>query len=153
MPEGVLISIDGWPVRNESGELIGSMITFKEITHQERSEAQTIKDKSATHRKPSEAQTIKYKDITLSFKHHRAWRSGCEVKLTRKEFELLAYFLRSRNRLVTRQSLLQQVWRHNPNRLGNAHTIETHLSRLKRKLGKNFAEGLITISGVGYRLE
>ena len=137
MPQGVLISIDGWPVRDEWGDLIGSMVTFRDITNRER----------------NETQTIEYKDITLSFEHHRAWRSGREVKLTRKEFELLAYFLRSRNRLVTRESLLQQVWHHNPDKLGDAHTIEIHLSRLKRKLGKKFSEGLITISGVGYRLE
>ncbi|HYU79909.1 MAG TPA: response regulator transcription factor [Vicinamibacterales bacterium] len=73
---------------------------------------------------------------------------GQPIRLTRREFELLKYLIENRNRLLSRDRLLEQVW-------GYDHSIETrsvdvHVGRLRSKLGAA-ANQIETIVGLGYR--
>jgi len=73
-----------------------------------------------------------------------------EVNLTTTEFNLLACFLKNRGTTLSRDALLSTVW--DQSYQGTAHTVDTHIQRLRSKLGK--AGYLIrTVRGVGYRLE
>lgn len=78
-------------------------------------------------------------------------RVSCEsavIKLTRKEFALLAALSRSAGRVATRQRLLDDVWGHDY--YGDTRTLDVHIRRLRHKLGA-CADCIETVVGVGYR--
>lgn len=77
--------------------------------------------------------------------------SGERQRLTEKETAMLKYLLRSADEVVGREELLAQVWGYNSG--VTTHTLETHVYRLRQKLGQNESGGeiLITEAG-GYRL-
>lgn len=71
-----------------------------------------------------------------------------QVKLTRKEFALLAILSRNRGRVVPREQLLDQVW--GLEYYGEARTLDVHISGLRKKLGV-CGNGIETVIGIGYR--
>lgn len=71
-----------------------------------------------------------------------------EVKLTRKEFALLAILTRNQGRVVPRERLLDQVW--GLEYYGEARTLDVHMSGLRRKLG-SCGDCIETVIGIGYR--
>jgi DNA-binding response OmpR family regulator len=82
--------------------------------------------------------------------HSRVVRlGGKEISLTRLEFELLAYLDRHTRRAVTRDELVNAVWRQSPD--FGSRTVDVHVRRLRRKLGPTFR--LTTVRGFGYRFE
>ena len=87
--------------------------------------------------------------IALDLDRHTARVDGAALDLTRREFELLAYFLQNPRRVLSREKILQQVW--GLEYLGESRTIDAHVRRVRAKLGE--AAALIeTVVGVGYRL-
>jgi len=87
--------------------------------------------------------------ITVDLEAHVARVGGETMDLTRREFELLAYFLQNPRRVLSREKILQQVW--GLEYLGESRTIDAHVRRVRAKLGE--AANLIeTVVGVGYRL-
>jgi two-component system alkaline phosphatase synthesis response regulator PhoP len=70
------------------------------------------------------------------------------VKLTRKEFALLAILTRNKGRVVPREQLLDQVW--GLEYYGEARTLDVHISGLRKKLGA-CGGGIETVIGIGYR--
>ena len=74
--------------------------------------------------------------------------SGQKVKLTRKEFALLAILSRNKGRVVPREQLLDQVW--GLEYYGEARTLDVHISGLRKKLG-SCGSCIETMIGVGYR--
>jgi DNA-binding response OmpR family regulator len=83
----------------------------------------------------------------------RAWLSGAEIVLTPREFDLLWHFVRHPGRVFTRTELLADVWGHGHD--GYDHTVNSHINRLRSKLGDERAEAAFvhTVWGVGYRFE
>jgi DNA-binding response OmpR family regulator len=83
----------------------------------------------------------------------RAWLDGAEVVLTPREFDLLWHFVRNPGRVFTRSELLDDVWGHGHD--GYDHTVNSHINRLRTKLGDERAEAAFihTVWGVGYRFE
>jgi DNA-binding response OmpR family regulator len=76
---------------------------------------------------------------------------GRRVALTAREFQLLHTLARAAGRTLSRGQLLQAVWPHSA--AGEAgRTVDVHMTRLRRKLGPAAAQ-LVTVRGVGYRLE
>lgn len=73
---------------------------------------------------------------------------GAEVKLTRKEFALLAILSRNKGRVVPREQLLDRVW--GLEYYGEARTLDVHISGLRKKLGA-CGERIETVIGIGYR--
>jgi DNA-binding response OmpR family regulator len=73
---------------------------------------------------------------------------GAEVKLTRKEFALLAALARRPGRVATRQQILDDVW--GQQYYGDTRTLDVHIRRLRSKLG-TCADSIETLVGVGYR--
>jgi DNA-binding response OmpR family regulator len=83
----------------------------------------------------------------------RAFIDEAEVKLTPKEWELLAHLVRHPGRVFTREILLQQVWGYNY--LGERKTVDVHIRWLREKLGRfgNLGFQIVTVRGAGYRLD
>lgn len=73
-----------------------------------------------------------------------------DVPLTRLEFDLLAYFVRQANRVLTRSVLLESVWRGDPSM--TTRTVDKHVESLRRKLGA-FGRRIETVVRVGYVLK
>jgi len=91
---------------------------------------------------------IEHGSLRLDPERHRCFVSGEEVELTAKEFDLLHSLMSRPGRVMTRDGLLEQVW--GVGIAVTARTIDTHLKRLREKLGP--AGDLIeTVRGVGYR--
>jgi DNA-binding response OmpR family regulator len=83
----------------------------------------------------------------------RAWLAGAEVALTPREFDLLWHFMRHPGRVFTRTELLADVWGYGHD--GYDHTVNSHINRLRAKLGDEREEArfIHTVWGVGYRFE
>jgi two-component system, OmpR family, phosphate regulon response regulator PhoB len=79
---------------------------------------------------------------------HRVLIDGLPIELTATEFKLLAELIRSRGKVQTRDQLLDKVWGYQFE--GYARTVDTHVRRLRQKLGA-FADRVETVRGVGYR--
>ena len=75
---------------------------------------------------------------------------GEPVELSLKEYELMQYFLENVGVALSREAILNHVW--NYNYYGDARTIDTHVKKLRSKLGR-YGENIKTIWGVGYKLE
>jgi len=87
--------------------------------------------------------------IRLDIAGHRLFLAEEEIPLTATEFRLLKIFLERCNRVQTRDSLLTDVWRYSED--VDSRTVDTHIRRLRRKLGSE-ADRIETVVGVGYRL-
>ena len=101
-------------------------------------------------RRADENATKTYEDdlLTIDFADVRVVCDGTRVKLTNKEFGLLAALAKSVDRVVTRQQLLDSVWGYSY--YGDARTLDVHIRRLRQKLGE-CGDCIETEVGVGYR--
>jgi two-component system copper resistance phosphate regulon response regulator CusR len=94
---------------------------------------------------------VRADDLEVDLLQRRAVRGGAEICLTQREFEVLAYLLRHKNRVVTRDMLGRDVWREPNHALTNV--IDVYINLLRRKLERPGARPLIhTLRGVGYSL-
>lgn len=75
---------------------------------------------------------------------------GQEIDLSFKEFELLTYFVDNKGLALSREKILNNVW--NYDYLGDARTIDTHVKKLRKKLGDK-GDYIKTIWGMGYKFE
>jgi DNA-binding response OmpR family regulator len=90
-------------------------------------------------------------DVEVDLLQRRAARAGEELPLTQREFEVLAYLVRHKNRVVTRAMLGRDVWREPDHALTNV--IDVYITLLRRKVERPGRRPLIhTIRGVGYSL-
>lgn len=92
-------------------------------------------------------------DVVLDIERHELRLRGELVTLALKEFELLAYLLAHAGRVVTRDSLMQNVWGYNY--VGDTKTIDVHVKRLRAKIEDDPSnpQRITTIRGLGYRYE
>ncbi|MBQ3546812.1 MAG: response regulator transcription factor [Lachnospiraceae bacterium] len=81
---------------------------------------------------------------------HQIYVSGEIVELSFKEFELLIYFVENKGIALSREKILNNVW--NYDYFGDARTIDTHVKKLRSKLG-DAGDYIKTIWGLGYKLE
>ena len=81
---------------------------------------------------------------------HQVTIDGKEVELSFKEFELLSYFVENQGIALSREKILNNVW--NYDYFGDARTIDTHVKKLRSKLGKA-GNYIRTIWGMGYKFE
>jgi DNA-binding response OmpR family regulator len=104
----------------------------------------------AVMRRAEDAKGKTYEDdhLLIDFDDIRVLCHGAKVKLTNKEFSLLATLARSADRVITRQQLLDNVWGYSY--YGDARTLDVHIRRLRQKLG-DCGNCIETVVGVGYR--
>ena len=81
---------------------------------------------------------------------HTVMSDGSPVDLSFKEFELLTYFMENQGIALSREKILNNVW--NYDYFGDARTIDTHVKKLRSKLGPK-GDNIKTIWGMGYKLE
>jgi len=88
-------------------------------------------------------------DLHLDVPGHRLLVESEEIPLTATEFRLLRILMERRNRVQTRERLLSDVWKYAEET--DSRTVDTHIRRLRRKLGAE-ANRIETVIGVGYRM-
>ena len=98
----------------------------------------------------NENEKLEASGIEIDRGAHRVMVDGEEIELSFKEFELLTYFLENRGLALSREKILNNVW--NYDYFGDARTIDTHVKKLRAKLGDK-GELIKTIWGLGYKFE
>jgi two-component system, OmpR family, response regulator RegX3 len=100
-----------------------------------------------------DASEIVIKNLRIEPAARRAWLAADELELTRKEFDLLARLAQDAGRVVSRESLMSDVW--DMNWFGSTKTLDVHIAWLRRKLRDDPAAPtyIHTVRGVGFRLE
>ena len=93
---------------------------------------------------------IQIDDLKIDLDRHQVFSDGGVIDLTATEFKILSLFAHSPGRVFTRSILMDAVW--GQEYYGIERTMDTHVSRLRRKLGQ-FGERIETVHGVGYRLK
>lgn len=88
--------------------------------------------------------------IILDKAAHRVTIDGQDIELSFKEFELLSYFIENKGLALSREKILNHVW--NYDYFGDARTIDTHVKKLRSKMGAK-GEYIKTIWGMGYKFE
>ncbi|MDO4265930.1 MAG: response regulator transcription factor [Eubacteriales bacterium] len=97
-----------------------------------------------------ESETIRCGKIELDRAGHTVRTDSGTVDLSYKEFELLDYFMQNKGIALSREKILNNVWDYDY--FGDARTIDTHVKKLRAKLG-SAGEQIKTIWGMGYKFE
>lgn len=91
-------------------------------------------------------------DLRLDPASHRVWRAEQEISLTNKEYALLEFLLRNKNRVLTRTAIIEHVWDISYDPMTNI--VDAHIRALRSKIDRDFSPPLIaTVRGAGYMLE
>jgi DNA-binding response OmpR family regulator len=92
-------------------------------------------------------------DVQIDLIARRVYRGDVELRLTHKEFDLLAELMRNKGAVLSRDLLLTQVWGYDY--VGDSHTVDVHIRWLREKIEDNPSEPkrITTVRGVGYRFE
>jgi DNA-binding response OmpR family regulator len=92
-----------------------------------------------------------FDDVRIHLRGRRVVQAGTEVRLTRKEFDLLVYLVEHRGDVITRERLLDEVWGYE--RFPTTRTVDTHVLRLRRKFERDPDRPVFiqTVHGQGYK--
>ena len=91
-----------------------------------------------------------YKTLTVNPVSYEVRINGEKLNLTPKEFELLSYFTSNKGIVLTRESLLNEIWSYDF--YGDSRTVDTHIKMLRNNLGE-YRDLIKTVWGVGYRYD
>jgi two-component system OmpR family response regulator len=99
----------------------------------------------------AEQSRLQVHDMEMDLIQRTVTRAGSRIELLPREFALLEYLMRNEGRVLSRTMLLEQVWEFHFD--PGTTVVETHISRLRAKIDKPFAQALIhTVKNVGYSL-
>jgi len=96
-----------------------------------------------------EGEVFQFGEVVVDIPRHATLVQGKRVELTATEFKLLTILVQRRGRVQSRDQLLRDVWDYDESM--NSRTVDTHMRRLRQKLGRS-AKFLGTVRGLGYRL-
>ena len=94
------------------------------------------------------SKAIQIEDLLIDIDRHQVFVRGKPISLTSTEFKLLVELVSNKGRVQTRERLLDKVWGYTYE--GYARTVDTHIRRLREKLGA-LGDDIETLRGVGYR--
>jgi DNA-binding response OmpR family regulator len=96
---------------------------------------------------------LKFGDIEVDIRRHSATKGGRILSLTPKEFDLLTFLASNRGLVFSRDQLLENIWGYDY--FGNTRTVDVHIRWLREKIenNPNKPKRLVTVRGVGYKLE
>ena len=101
----------------------------------------------------SRSTRLQARDLELDLGGRRGWRDGVELRLTHKEFNLLAELMRNPGVVLSRDLLLEKIWGYDY--IGDSRTVDVHIRWLREKIEADPSAPLriTTVRGVGYRFE
>lgn len=92
-----------------------------------------------------------FEQLSIDAGARKVVNSGKEVILTPKEFDLLLFLADNANKVFTRELILERVWGYDY--FGDLRTVDTHVKKLREKLGQGGTKYIHTVWGVGYKFE
>jgi len=95
--------------------------------------------------------TVKWADAELDFDRRTVRAGATEASLTRFEFDVLAYLVERPGRAVSRSQLAERTSPSASER--DVRTVDTHVARIRKKLGPAGAAAIVTVWGIGYRFD
>mgnify|MGYP000227361751 CR=1 FL=1 len=98
----------------------------------------------------SSGELFEYKDLSVNMSSRKVTIGGRNIEMTPREFDLLSFFVKNRDRVFTREQLLNKVWGYEFG--GDFRTVDTHVKMLRESLGE-YRSLLVTVWGVGYKFE
>ncbi len=101
--------------------------------------------------KKSISETLTVHDIELNLTERSVRRYGELIKLTLKEFALLEYLIRNKDRAISRDELLSHVWDFNYTSFFS-NSVDVHIKNLRKKLNDESGHLIVTVRGIGYRM-
>ncbi|TFE65534.1 transcriptional regulator [Methylacidiphilum sp. Yel] len=102
-------------------------------------------------KKKPEKHILKTGNLTVDLKNSKVWKGTKEIKLTPKEFSLLALLLTKRNNIVSTEEIGEQIWGNSSKINSMRNVIQVHMCGLRKKLEKNALKNFITtIRGKGW---
>jgi two-component system OmpR family response regulator len=103
--------------------------------------------------KPSDRQSVKVGDLQVDVARRKVTLGNSVLALTQKEFDLLAFLAQNKGLVFSREQLLDKVWGYEF--AGDTRTVDVHIRWLRQKIETDPAhpERLVTVRGVGYKLE
>lgn len=96
------------------------------------------------------ADLFEYKSLSVNISSRKVTIDGKTIEMTPKEFDLISFFVKNRDRVFTREQLLNKVWGYEFG--GDYRTVDTHIKMLRESLGE-YRSLLVTVWGVGYKFE
>ena len=102
---------------------------------------------------PELGDVLKAQGLVLDAAARTVALGGKPVSLTRKEFDLIAAFLRKPGRLLSIPYLLETVWGYDPADYSDPHTVAAHMSTLRKKIGTKLGAKITAVPGLGYRFD
>lgn len=96
----------------------------------------------------SENQVITYKNLTLDIQAYKAYIDGRDTDVTPREFEILRELLSHQGRILTRENIINLLWKYEF--YGDERIVDTHIKNLRKKLDIDLID---TVRGVGYRID
>lgn len=96
---------------------------------------------------------IRAGEFEIDVERHTASLNGFAINLTHKEFDLMAFMMRNKNRVMSRDYLLEKVWGYDFS--GDTRTVDVHIRWLRQKIERDPGDPkhLVTVRGVGYKFE
>lgn len=95
---------------------------------------------------------IEYRDLTIDIDQHKVSRLGIDIKLRRKEFDILEYLIINKGRIMTRDMIMDHVWSSHTNSWTS--TVDVHIKHLRDKVDRPFGDSYIkTAYGLGYKID
>lgn len=95
------------------------------------------------------ARTIECNGLEINLEERIVKEDGILIELTLKEFELLTFLVQNKNKVMTREMLLEKVWGYDY--VGESRTVDNHIQKLRKKLAMR--DNIKTVFGLGYRME
>jgi DNA-binding response OmpR family regulator len=95
---------------------------------------------------------VSFKEIKVNMTACEVWVKDTQISLTRKEYELLLYFIVNKNRLVTKEALAEHLWGDHMEMANNFDFVYTHVKNLRKKIMSARGEDYLkTVYGMGYK--
>ena len=107
--------------------------------------------RKARNAEPEAEEVLQFGEVEINTSKYSVIVAGVPVAFTKKEFELLIFLARRPGRVVTRDTLLNEIW--GDNVVVIDRTIDVHIRKIREKLGDDNMTFIETIKGVGYRLK
>ena len=103
--------------------------------------------------KKQEGRFFRQPDLIVDTQQRNVLHNGKKLSLTPKEFKLLKLFIDNKNQILSRKTIMQEVWE--TDYMGDTRTLDVHIRWIREKTEENPSrpQRLITIRGVGYRFE
>jgi two-component system, OmpR family, alkaline phosphatase synthesis response regulator PhoP len=111
----------------------------------------TLRKRSSSKQDDIDASDIlKHGVLEINRSHYKVYVSKKEIFFPKKEFEVLSFLVKNAGKVVTRETLLSQIWGSDVYVIDR--TVDVHIRKIREKLGNN-ADYIDTIKGVGYRMK